>query len=140
MGAPPKVVLDTNVIVSALGWNGPERRVYEMCLDGEIGLCLCPAILEELVRVLDYPKFKFPPHHIAALVQDLLRIATMYELQTIPDIVKDDPDDNHLLACAAGAGADFLVTGDRHLLQLARHGPTTICTAAAFLKSRAAPS
>lgn len=136
MGAAPKVVLDTSVIISALGWNGPERRVYELCMRGQIELCLCPAILEELLRVLEYPKFKFPRSHKAALVQDLLRIATLSEPDTAPDIVKEDPADNHLPACATATQAQFLLTGDQHLLQLSRCGSTTICTAAVFLKSR----
>ncbi len=134
MGARPKVVLDTNVIISALGWNGPERRVYEMCLQGWLELCLCPAILEELLRVMEYPKFKFPQRHKVALLQDLIRIATLSEPDSVPNIIQEDQADNHILACAVGAKADFILTGDKHLLHLSRYGAISICTAAGFLK------
>lgn len=135
MGATPKVVLDTNVLISALGWAGPERRVYELCLQGEVELYLCRSFLEELLRVLDYPKFKFPKTHKTTFIQDLLRIANLAEPETLPEVVTTDPADNHLLACAAAAEADFLVTGDRHLLALNSYGSTLICTAGTFWES-----
>lgn len=135
MGAAAKVVLDTNVFISALGWAGPERRVYELCLQGEVELYLCRSILEELLRVLDYPKFKFPKTDKIAFIQDLLRIANLAELETVPDVVTADPADNHLLACAAAAEADFLLTGDKHLLALNSYGSTVICTAGTFWES-----
>jgi len=48
---------------------------------------LCRSILEELLRVLDYPKFKFPKTHKIAFIQDLLRIANLAEPETVPDVV-----------------------------------------------------
>lgn len=135
MGKATKVVLDTNILISALGWAGPERRVYELCLQGELALWLCRSILEELLRVLDYPKFNFPETDKVAFVQDLLRIANLTEPGTVPDIVDTDPADNHVLACAAAAEADFLLTGDKHLLALGSYGSTVICTAATFWES-----
>lgn len=135
MGAAPKVVLDTNVLIPALGWAGPERRVYELCLQGEVELYLCRSVLEDLLRVLDYPKFKFPKTHKTAFIQDLLRMANLAEPETLPEVVTADPADNHLLACAATAEADFLVTGDKHLLALNSYGSTVICTAGTFWES-----
>ncbi|NPV70640.1 MAG: putative toxin-antitoxin system toxin component, PIN family [Firmicutes bacterium] len=135
MGAAAKIVLDTNVLVSALGWAGPERRVYEMCLQGEIDLCICRHTVEDLLRVLDYPKFKFHEHHKVAFVQGLLRVANLVSPGPLPDVIRDDPDDNRVLACASNARAEFLITGDRHLLQLGSYGDTIICTASTFLAS-----
>ncbi|TDA70281.1 MAG: putative toxin-antitoxin system toxin component, PIN family [Clostridia bacterium] len=143
MGAKPKVVLDTNVLISALGWAGPERQVYELCLQGELELYICRPILEELMRVLDYPKFKFPGLHKVWFMEDLLRIAELVEVDVIPPVVKDDPADNYVLACAAAAPADYLITGDKHLLSLNTYGSIAICSAATFLQwyqERGAPS
>lgn len=134
MGAKPKVVLDTNVLVSALGWNGPERQVYELCLQGELQLYISRPMLEELLRVLDYPKFGFPRLHKIWFVEDLLRVAEVVETPTVPPVVKDDPADDYVLACAAAAPADYLITGDKHLLSLSTSGSTIICSAAAFLE------
>jgi len=127
-------VLDTNVLLSALGWNGPERKVYELCLQGELLLYISRAMLEELLRVLDYPKFGFPRLHKIWFVEDLLRIAEVVEAPALPPIVKDDPADDHVLACAAAAAADYLITGDKHLLRLNTYGSTVICSASAFLE------
>lgn len=135
MGTGTKVVLDTNVLISALGWPGPERYVYELCLQGEIQLCISRSILEELLRVLDYPKFRFPSGHKVMFVQGLLSLANLVEPRTVPDVVKEDPVDNHVLACAAAGEATFLITGDNHLLSLKSYGSTVICSAATFLRS-----
>lgn len=133
MGAATKVVLDTNIYVSALGWNGTERSLYELCLDGSVDLFISDFIVNELLRVLAYPKFNFPLPHRIAFIQDLLRVANTVEVVNIPDLVTDDPDDNHILGCAEAAGAAYLITGDSHLLNLASYGSIIICTAAAFL-------
>jgi len=134
LGAATKVVLDTNIYISALGWNGPERSLYELCLDGRVDLFISNFIVNELLRVLAYPKFKFPLPHRIAFIQDLLRVANTVEVVSIPDLIADDPDDNNILACAEAAGADYLITGDSHLLNYTSFGSTLICAAAPFLK------
>ncbi|MDI7248246.1 MAG: PIN domain-containing protein [Anaerolineae bacterium] len=53
----------------------------------------------------------------------------------MPDAIKADPADSHVLACALSANADFLVSGDKHLLNLGSYGPMITCTAARFLQS-----
>ena len=135
MGAATKVVLDTNIYVSALGWNGPERSLYELCLDGKVDLFVSDFIINELLRVLAYPKFNFPLPHRIAFIQDLLRVANTVEVVKIPDLITDDPDDNNILGCAEAAIADYLITGDSHLLNLSSYNLFTICTASTFLKA-----
>ena len=54
-----KVVLDTNIFISALGWKGKPRKIFEMCLNGELDLITSPDILQELDRVMDYPRFSY---------------------------------------------------------------------------------
>ncbi len=134
MGTTTKIVLDTNIYVSALGWNGPERSLYELCLDGKVDLFISDFIINELLRVLAYPKFNFPLPHRISFIQDLLRVANTVEVVKIPDLITADPDDNNILGCAGAAGVDYLITGDSHLLKLASYGHIIICAAAPFLK------
>lgn len=134
MGAATKVVLDTNIYVSVLGWNGPERSLYELCLDGKVDLFISNFIVNELLHVLAYPKFNFLLPHRIAFIQDLLRVANTVEVVNIPDLITDDPYDNNILGCAEAARAGYLITGDSHLLRLASYSSIIICTAAAFLK------
>ena len=54
-----KVILDTNIFISALSSDGNEREVLRKCLKGELYLYLTEGILKEILRVLEYPKFKF---------------------------------------------------------------------------------
>ena len=54
-----KVLLDSNIFISALGWNGKPRVIFEKCLHGELELVTSASQLDELMRVMDYPKFKF---------------------------------------------------------------------------------
>jgi putative PIN family toxin of toxin-antitoxin system len=134
LGAATKVVLDTNIYASALGWKGPERSLYELCLHGKVELYISDFIVSELQRVLAYPKFNFPLPQRIAFIQDLLRVANAVEVVNIPNLITDDPDDNNILGCAEAAGADYLITGDSHLLNLASYGSIIICAAGAFLK------
>ena len=57
MGKRTKVTLDTNVLISALGWKGNPHRILQKAIDGEIELFLSNEQFEEFARVLDYPKF-----------------------------------------------------------------------------------
>lgn len=102
MGA--RVVLDTNVIVSGLGWRGPSHDIVQSCLDLQHDLVLSSALLMEIERVLRYPKF-----------------------------VQDDPADNRVLECALAGGAQVIVSGDRHLLDLAELEKIPILRPRAFL-------
>ena len=54
-----KVLLDSNIFISALGWKGKPRVIFEKCLHGEFELVTSPNQLNELIRVMDYPKFNF---------------------------------------------------------------------------------
>ncbi len=76
------------------------------------------ALVDELIRVLGYPKLGFSPDDQRAIVADLLRVAELVEVRTEIGDVPDDPDDGRVLACAVDARANLIVTGDMHLLKL----------------------
>lgn len=129
----PKVVLDTNVLISALGWAGPERAVYELCLEGYLQLWSSHALLAEFVRVLGYPKFRFPSEHKTQFLEDLLKLTNFVENPINVRVVPEEPDDDRVVGCAVAVAADFIITGDRHLLTLGRYGQTRIVTAAEYI-------
>lgn len=112
-----RLVLDTNVLVSAFFWDGNERRVLEACKDGEHGLAVSAFILDELARVLR-EKFEVPPEKEAGYASQLVALAWVVDPGTIPDVIEEDPSDNRILACALEAQADAIVSGDSHLLDL----------------------
>jgi putative PIN family toxin of toxin-antitoxin system len=110
---PPRVVLDTNVVVSAhLNPDGLERLVLNGALALRLRLCVSAAILEEYDEALRRPKFHIHPSH----VEEALRMIRARARMVTPGFrlsVTPDPDDNKFLECAEAAGADYRVTGNR---------------------------
>jgi putative PIN family toxin of toxin-antitoxin system len=132
MGA--RVVVDTNILVSALGWRGAPHRLVQACLAGRHQLLLSPAILSELAKVLRYPKLGFKPGEILAYLETLGEAAEMVTPAIRLEIVKEDPDDDKFLECALEGRAQALVTGDSHLANLVQFEGIPILTAADFLQ------
>jgi putative PIN family toxin of toxin-antitoxin system len=124
-----RLVLDTNVLISAAFWNGPEWRLLQTCLTGSHQLVVSPFILEELRRVMS-EKFEVPEADIGAYVMLIVQAAVLVEPARRPIAVRADPSDNRILEAAMAAGADRIVTGDRHLLDLKEYQGIRICRAA----------
>jgi hypothetical protein len=133
-----RVLLDTNILLSALLVRGtPPDRLYEAWRQGRFELVSCERQPEELNRVSRRPALRerLRPADAGRLVNEIRRLALLVE-PTSGVAVSADPDDDFLLAVAAAASADYLVTGDRAgLLALERHGPTRIVSARALAQS-----
>ena len=127
------VVLDTNVILSALLFGGKPRQILEMALRGKIQIYLSEPLTEEISAVLHRPKFRCTPEAIQIILSELIGIAQWVEPSQQLSIIDDDPDDNRVLECANEAQAEFLVTGDSHLLGIKKYGGIRIVTPDQFL-------
>ena len=130
-----RVVLDTNVLISALAFPGSKPdQVLQRVRRGEVALFLSSFILAELERIL-HDKFRFITRQTDERVNFIRRIATLVEPTERIALVVAKDDDNRILECAVAARADYLVTGDKeHLLPLRSIGATQIVTPAAFLE------
>ncbi len=131
MGARPTIVLDTNVLVSAMGWRGHERWLYERCRRGELRLAISNVLLDELRRVLRYPKLGFTGDEVEVFISDILLHALVVSPSRTLEVISEDPDDNRVLECALEAGARWIFSGDRHLLALSSYEGITISNASA---------
>jgi predicted nucleic acid-binding protein len=122
------------VLVSAVIADGPPRRVLEVIAGGAAELVLPAPVRTELQRVLR-EKLAIGDDGVEAIVALLDELAM--EVAEVPERVEPlsgDPDDDRILAAAAAAGAQVLVSGDsRHLLPLGRHEATRIIRPQAFL-------
>jgi uncharacterized protein len=128
-----KVVVDTNVLVSALVFpGGVPEQVYRLGIEGRITLVTSPPLLAELGRVLT-DKFGWQDDYVGAAVAQLVRIGGIVEPVEGISVIADDPDDDRVLEAAQAAGAAVIVSGDRHLLNLGRWGEVAILSPAAFL-------
>lgn len=133
-----RAVLDANVYVSAaIQPDGPAGRIIERFLrDGAFEIVLSPAILEEVLRALAYPKVR---KHIRGKIEpelwfeDLIVLADMAAGERDLSGICEDPDDDKYIAAAFEGRAAFIVTGDLRFLALKAHDGVRIVTPRTFL-------
>lgn len=133
-----RVVLDANVVVSALiSARGAPARILDCWERDEFEIAISPPILEELDRVLHYPRlqerFHLPERSIARFLQLLAMQAVEAVATEELTVVESDPTDNRYLECALAAGAEIIVSGDHHLLELGEYQGLQILSPAGFL-------
>ena len=130
-------VIDTNVLVAGLLWNGPAHQVLGAVRSGRLTAVTSAALLEELDAVLRRPKFAAPLRAsglaIDALVANVARISIIMEHPPLERSVSRDPDDDRILALALAAKVDLVITGDGDLLVLESFAGIPIITPGAAL-------
>jgi len=131
--ALPRAVFDTNILFSAMGWRGRPYECLQEAIAGKVELLTCREIVTELHAKL-ISKLRMSRADTDRAVSEILLTAQLVELGDIPLVVADDPDDDAVLACAVEGGANSLVTGDHHLLQLGQHEGIPIVNAKDFLE------
>jgi len=129
-----RIVVDTNVIVSALVFGGLPRRIFELVEGGYCELFYAAEIQEETRRVLR-DKFGWDEDRLDRYLRTLWSLGKRMVLRHRVNAVREDPDDNRILECALAADADVIVSGDRHLLKLGAYEGITILTPRDFLKA-----
>ena len=128
----PRVVLDSNVVVSGLGWSGAPAKILDAALDGQLVLLTSPPLLAELRRVLGYPK-------LAKVIVDAQQLMNLIEASSVVVLparrlaIIDDESDNRVLEAAVEGAADYIVSGDGDQLELGSFQGIPIVTPAAFL-------
>ena len=131
-----RVVLDTNVLVSALLFAGPIGRLVSLWRERWIVLLLSKDVFIEYLRVLAYPKFKLSGEEIKAIVEEyVLPFAEMATVAEAPVVIREDPADDKFLALAAAGRARYIVSGDKHLLALREYRGVKIVTPREFLEA-----
>lgn len=126
-----KVVLDSNILISAFFWKGRERDLLNKCRKGEIKLVLSPFILEEVRRVLD-EKFDVDKDLIQKYIKEIFKISHLIFLKGNIEEIEEDPSDNYILETAINGNAEVIITGDKHLLSIEFFHEIRICQAKDF--------
>lgn len=134
----PRAVFDTNLLVSYLLVHRPPIALLidEQLAQERFTLVSAPVLLEELARVLRYPRLQryYDTEQRDRFVALIAALSELVELpEEIPPISRD-PDDDRVIACAVVGRADGIVSGDRDLLDLREVGGIPILTAAQFLE------
>lgn len=136
MTLAPRLVLDTNIVLSALVFTGgTTARLRHAWQQGACLPLVSTATTQELLRVLAYPKFRLSRAEQAELLSDYLPHAEVVTVPTPPPAVPDcrDPQDLPFLHLAVAGRAQALITGDKDLLALAGQLPMPITTCEAWL-------
>jgi len=130
-----KVVLDTNILVSALLFKGELAAIVDLWKKGKIIPVLSKETFAEFKAVLEYPKFSLTVQEIKVIVEE--EMLPYFEVIEVADNIRGicrDADDDKFIACAVSASADFIVTGDRDLLDMVKYKSIRIVSASVFLK------
>lgn len=114
-------------------FGGNSRSILEMGISGKISIALSYDILKELAGVLVGRKFRSPAPFVQQTIHELSEIAELVITTDHIDIIKSDPADNRVLECAAGAKADYIVSGDSDLLNLKQFRKIKILPPSGFL-------
>jgi uncharacterized protein len=112
-----RVVLDTNLLVSALIGTGLPRQLLDAAKAGDFELYTSEVLLSELLDVISRAKFITRLDRIGStpriFVQDIRDLAKVVEPHNVPRVVLSDPDDDHVLAAALEGHVDLIVSGDK---------------------------
>jgi putative PIN family toxin of toxin-antitoxin system len=130
-----KVVVDTNVLVSAFLFGGKPRKLILLWQRGTIRPLASKEIIDEYLRVLTYPKFKLAEKEINFLLyHEILPYFEVINVGSDPRIIKKDPEDDKFIRCALAGKAKWIIAGDRHRLALKTYQKIKILTPSDFLQ------
>ncbi len=133
------VVFDSTVLVSAfLAKAGVSAKLLHKAKDGRFAICLAEEILEEVQRaLLQYQKIRKRYHYtdqgVIQFVQNLRTVSHIITELPFVEIVKSDPNDDMVIACALKAQAEYIVTRDNDLLSLENYEDIKIVTPENFM-------
>jgi putative PIN family toxin of toxin-antitoxin system len=127
-----KAVFDTNILFSATGWRGSPYQCLALARSGKISLVLCKEILTEYHEKLQ-TKLAMTPEQATRAVAEILTCAKLTDIKNELHVVKDDPDDDKVVECAVAGEAAYIVSGDRHLLNIKEYEGISIIRANDFL-------
>jgi putative PIN family toxin of toxin-antitoxin system len=129
-----RVVFDTNVLVSGMVFAGKSKLLIDAVLEGTITLILSMPIIQEFRKVIARDKFKLSKSQQNTLSNFVLRIGNIVKIKSRFKVVKEDPSDDMVLRTAHDGEADYVVSGDEHLLVLMEFRGTKIITVSKMLE------
>lgn len=133
-----RVVVDTNIVVSSsISAKGAPAEILRRWQQERFELLVSDPMLAEYERALGYKRVqlrhRMTDGEIHELVAYFRRFATLVETTETLAVIEDDPDDNIVLECAVAGGAEYIVSGDAHLLTLKQYQGIQILSPATFI-------
>ena len=113
-----KIVIDSNVFISAFFWNGNPQKVFERVINRVDDLFISDEILKEVFEVMSRKKFNIDKQ----IISDYLKIIELFSIKVYPEkndeSICRDITDNKILLCGFWGNTDYIITGDSDLLVL----------------------
>ena len=131
--------LDTSVYIRALHFGGPATIIIGHARAGSIRIDISDAIVAETNRVLR-EKFQWDGYSLQDAREKLLTLGNHVSPTETLHVIKEDPDDDRILECAATAKSDFIVSEDKDLLRLGQFGNAQIVSIREFINMNLAPA
>lgn len=134
-----KVVLDTNIWLSSIFWKGAANKIIEKLITKKIGVIVSEDILSEIIEVLNKGK-KFQKfiedrkQKIEDLIRTILSFSTLTEIKSKFELIKEHPKDNIILEAAYDSKADYIISYDKHILNMIEFRGIKILEPKEFLK------
>lgn len=130
-----RAVLDTNVLLSALIGTGKPRELWRAAVERKFVVIISKELFAEFLSVVEREKFRtVRKGTVGRFVSQLIRISTMAVIKSSYKVVLEDPDDDMVINTAYSGKADYIVTGDSHLLEMGKFRKIKIINIDSFLK------
>ncbi|MDU9048916.1 MAG: putative toxin-antitoxin system toxin component, PIN family [Candidatus Electrothrix sp. Rat3] len=113
-----RIVLDTNVFISAIFFGGPPSEILTSWKHSQIQIIFTKEILEEYQRVGKELSVKYPSVNIEPILELFTIFGEFVGTEGIKETICEDPDDNKFIECAIASGSKLIVSGDKHLLNI----------------------
>lgn len=113
-----RIVLDTNVLISGIFFQGPSYRILQAWKNKKIQFIISPEIYDEYSRVTEVISRKYPGIDISEILKLIAIYSEISQSYVLSEQVCEDPDDDKFIACAISNEARYIVSGDKHLLKI----------------------
>ena len=113
-----RLVLDTNILVSAIISSGKPRKLFKMGINRKYKILISKETLDELSEVLQRQKFKMSGEEIIQIISALMKTGENVHVKSNFKVIRNDPDDNIIINVAYDGEADYIVSGDKDIKDL----------------------
>ena len=129
-----KVTVDTNFLISATQWDySVAHKLLKKLILSDAEIVTTQDILDETAEVLERD-FEYNKNEVKNIIGKILLFAKQIKPKQKIDVIKDDPDDNKIIACAIESSSEYVITYDKHLLKLKEYKGIKIITPEEFNK------
>lgn len=130
-----RAVIDTNVFISAILFKGKATNLVKLWKKGALTVLISKEVLEEYIKTLSYPKFRLSELEIEYIIEkELFPYTEVIKVKSKVSAVKEDREDDKFLALALDGKADYIISGDKHLLKLKKFREIPITSISSFLE------